>query len=569
MSVYKIHVNDRYSSWSVFYDDTYVKIPDFIIDPIQHRLFSDDVFELNADQSFRLVHSTVRNMKNIPAVLVLDKNKTYGRSGKKLLYKCIPDDNRLPVFMVPYEMKHIGFNKTFENKFVTVEFHSWNEKHPHAQLTNVVGDVSKLDSFYTYQLYCKSLNTSMQEFTQDTAKVLRERTVDEYVELILEKYPKIENRIDTEFIFTIDPETTTDYDDAMSITRISDTTISLKIYISNVSVWMDALNLWDKFSERISTIYLPDRKRPMLPTLLSDCLCSLQENSIRFAFMSEYIITNGMVESISYKNVAVRVNKNYAYDSHSLLSNSDYHLIFDVVVELNKHNKYVASIQNSHDVVAYLMILMNYNTSTDLLQHKNGIYRSVALKHSAEDDVPDNIPDDAHKFLKMWNSSSGQYVTYSDDIRHELLKLDNYVHITSPIRRLVDLLNMIIFQNNYEMIPFSQSAEVFLQKWTERLSYINITMRAIRKIQCDCSLLHMCMTTPIILEPLYDGYIFDKLNRNDGLYQFMVYLPKLKLASRITVRENLQNYQTCKFKLYVFNNENKFKKKIRLYIVMD
>jgi len=30
----------------------------------------------------------------------------------------------------------------------------------------------------------------------------------------------------------------------------------------------------------------------------------------------------------------------------------------------------------------------------------------------------------------------------------------------------------------------------FYDKWTSRLEYINTTMRAIRKIQTDCSLLH-------------------------------------------------------------------------------
>ena len=54
------------------------------------------------------------------------------------------------------------------------------------------------------------------------------------------------------------------------------------------------------------------------------------------------------------------------------------------------------------------------------------------------------------KFVKIWNSSSGQYINGeeldSKLIRHEMLELDAYIHITSPIRRLVDLLNIIKFQ---------------------------------------------------------------------------------------------------------------------------
>ena len=65
----------------------------------------------------------------------------------------------------------------------------------------------------------------------------------------------------------------------------------------------------------------------------------------------------------------------------------------------------------------------------------------------------------------------------------------------------------------------------------------------------------------------YNGFVFDKLIRNDGLYQFIVFLPELKLASRITLRDNIENFSTRKFKLYLFNDEDSFKKKIRLHLL--
>ena len=387
------------------------------------------------------------------------------------------------------------------------------------------------------------------------------------IDAIMKKYDTIENQIDQDDVFTIDPESCTDYDDAMSIKQLSDTTYVLKIYISNVSIWMDMLNIWENFSERISTIYLPDRKRPMLPSVLSEGLCSLKESSVRFAFMSEYLIEDNIITSVQYKNVAIRVNTNYAYDSPHLLSNLNYQMIFRVVCLLNNTKKYITNITNSHDIVAYLMILMNYSTSQELIQSKNGIYRSVALKNTEVVNIPDELPEEANKFLTIWNGASGQYVTYSEDIRHELLKLDNYVHITSPIRRLVDLLNMIIFQKNKNMLLLGVKAQEFLDNWLHKLSYINTTMRAIRKVQCDCSLLHTCMTDTSMMEKEYEGYLFDKLERNDGLFQFMVYLPSIKMASRITLRDNYDNYRSCKFRLYLFHDENKFKKKIRLNIL--
>ena len=99
------------------------------------------------------------------------------------------------------------------------------------------------------------------------------------------------------------------------------------------------------------------------------------------------------------------------------------------------------------------------------------------------------------------------------------------------------------------------------------LEYINTTMRSIRKVQCDCTLLDLCHNNPEIMEKEYDGYLFDKITRNDGLYQFIVFLPELKLSSRITMRENYDNFDCKKFKLYLFNDEEKFKRKIRLHML--
>ena len=151
--------------------------------------------------------------------------------------------------------------------------------------------------------------------------------------------------------------------------------------------------------------------------------------------------------------------------------------------------------------------------------------------------------------------------------RHELLEMDAYVHMTSPIRRLVDLLNIIKFQKEKNLITLSKESDAFYKKWLSEIDYINVTMRAIRKVQLDCSLLDLCYNNPETMNRLYDGYCFDKLLRNDGLYQFIIYIPELRMSSRITLRNNLENYEKRQFKLFLFSDEEKFKKKIRLQLV--
>jgi exoribonuclease R len=572
MDVFKIYVNDRnYSSWNIFETANFQPV-NVEINPAENKLFSNDVFTIDGDKNVKLIHSSIRSGTSMPGVLIINGNKTYGRQQKKngkLLYKCIPDDMRLPSFLVPYEIKNVGFSKVFVNLYVTFSYVEWNDKHPLGILNQVIGPVDVLDNFYEYQLYCKSLNASIQKFQKDTNVALQDKSSHEnFIESICDKFPCIENRTDWH-IFTIDPPKSQDFDDGFSIKQIDDNIQQLSIYIANVTILMDVLNLWDSFSQRISTIYLPDRKRPMLPTVLSDCLCSLQENHNRFAFVMDIFIQNNEITKIKYSNCMIKVNKNYSYEEDSLLINPNYIKLMDTTKKLSKKYKYINNVRNSHELVCYLMILMNYNCATEMIKHKAGIFRSTIIKK--EFSVPENIPEDVVKFIKIWNSSSGQYINGEEldtkQIRHDLLELDAYIHITSPIRRLVDLLNIIKFQQNTGIIQLSENASNFYNKWLGNLEYINTTMRSIRKVQVDCTLLDLCANNIDVMEKEYDGYVFDKILRNDGLFQFMVFLPELKLSSRITLRDNIDNFENKKFKLFLFNDEESFKKKIRLHLL--
>jgi len=583
MNSHTIYVNDRnYTSWEVFDTNKFNKV-NVDINPIESKLFSNDVFTINDDNTVNIIHSSIRCGPPMPAVIVLAGNKTYGRQNKiteghkkradiaggKLLYKCIPDDMRLPEFLVPYEMKNVSFSKVFQNLYVTINYDGWDDKHPRAKLDNVIGPVDVLDNFYEYQLYCKSLNASIQKFKKDTLNAIESKCHEGIIELVKQKYPSIQDRTDQKkwHIITIDPPKSLDYDDGFSVIELENGIQQLSIYISNVTIWMDVLNLWDSFSRRISTIYLPDKKRPMLPTILSDCLCSLQENVTRVAFVMDILIKNDEIIDIKHGNCFIKVAKNYCYEEPKLLADYKYHLILDASQKLSVKNKYINNVRNSHEVVCYLMILMNYHSAKELIKYKTGIFRSTIIKR--EFIVPNNVPDDVSKFIKIWNSASGQYINGAEivDTRHEILDMDAYIHITSPIRRLVDLLNMIKFQQVSGIITLSDNVDKFYNKWLGDLEYINVTMRSIRKVQCDCSLLDLCHTNPKVLEKEYDGYLFDKINKNDGLYQYIVFLPELKLSSRITIKDNFDNFECKKLKLYLFNNEEKFKKKIRLHML--
>jgi len=593
---YKIIFNSNIS-WDIFNANNFEKVKlcdDF--NPTRFKLFTNDVFTVDQDNDkVKLIHSIVKSGPAIPGVLILSGNKSYGKFVKdiiknantntnananktnkinksnKLLYKCIPDDTKLPSFLIPYEIKHTGFSKVMKNLYVTFNFNNWDDKHPHGRLDQVIGEVDIIDSFYEYQLYCKGLNEPINTFQKETQTSINNTSHDTLIEKIKLKYPSIEDRTHINNIITIDPNGSTDFDDGFSITETNtmDTKV-LSIYISNVTIWMDFLQLWDSFSRRISTIYLPNKKRPMLPTILTDCLCSLQENVTRVAFVMDIYIQCDEIIDIKYNNCLIKVFKNYRYEEEELLKDTTYLMLLETVKKFSAKFKYINNIENSHDVVSYLMIFMNYQCATQLLKRNTGIFRSTIVTDENVI-VPTSIPENVAKFIKIWKSTTGQYVDGSklqrQSVKHDILNIDAYIHITSPIRRLIDILNIIKFQQALNLIELTQWSQIFYNKWLNELEYINTTMRSIRKLQCDCNLLDLCENDVNMLEKLYDGYVFDRIDRNDGLYQYVAFINELKISAKITIREKINNFECCKFKLFLFNDEERFKKKIRLQIV--
>lgn len=565
-----IFIDDKnYSSFFLSKNNTIQSSPPNF-EPLNYKLFDKDEIIINKDEKVEgdykvdVIHSPVRQHKSIAGVLVLENKKTFGRVGKKMLYQCYPDDKHLPVFLIPYQEK-IKFNKNPINIYVTFEFTSWDDKHPIGRLTNSLGLVDSLSCFYEYQLYSKSLNASIQKFTRDAATALKQKTEKEYIDNILQKYPNIVNKINSETkIFAIDPKHSKDYDDAFGVEKISTTEYKIYIYISNVTVWIEMLNLWSSFSKRVSTIYLPDKRRPMLPTCLSECLCSLVNGEIRFAFTCEIHVKDDTIINKKFYNSAIKVYKNFCYDDADLDGFLPYQQLFDICIRLKEKYKDITYIRGSHDIVNYMMILMNHFCGNEMINHKNGVYRSFVSDDSLE--IPSELSSEAKTFLQGWNGNGGQYVVFSENIHHDIMKLNNYIHITSPIRRLVDLLNMIQIQKNMGLIDFGTSANTFLNTWLEKLDYINKTSRAVRKIQSDCSLLELVTNNEALCEKTHKGVVFDKIKRNDGYFQYGVYLYDTKIVSRVKMVDSVENYTEHLFNIYVFKKESSFKKKIKLVL---
>ena len=573
----KIFIKDRtYKDWT-FIDnktgkDIYIEsLANF--EPAAYKIFSQDIIDIcKNDDNIEVIvaDSYIRTCDYIAGVLVLEGNKTYGRTPnkKRLYYRCIPDDNRLPEFLVPYEIKP-GFSKAYKNKYVVFRFDNWDEKHPCGILIETIGDVDKLEAFYEYQLYCKNLHISIKDLTDKTREVISKRTKEEFIEQIFHN-PRynIEDRRDR-YIFTIDPLNSLDYDDGFGIERIGDEWM-VSIYIANVVIWLETLDLWKSLSRRVSTIYLPDKRRPMLPTILSEVLCSLVENQERFSLVMDLRIDeNGNIKDISYKNALIQVKKNYVYEDRHLINNDiGYKNLFDLTVKIDKY------IKNSHDLVAFWMIKINSLTGEILASKNKGIFRRTTIFNEQSFEMSDNIKKlsaDTKRVILNWRRERGEYVLFNE-LREGEKKM---VHISSPIRRVIDIMNQLEIMNDMrEDSAFPRNnkefyfSDIMSSKGKSKIDYINTCMRNIKKVERSSEILRRCIEEEIMNKE-YVGVLFEKRVNKNGLLNYTVYIEELRLLSKITTEKEREEYSKGIVRMYMYKDEEKLKRKIRVEIKED
>jgi exoribonuclease R len=217
------------------------------------------------------------------------------------------------------------------------------------------------------------------------------------------------------------------------------------------------------------------------------------------------------------------------------------------------------------------MVFMNKKCGELMVKNKFGIYRNAIAKSQPTVINNPEVTGEMNRTTENWRNLTGQYILYDDNsenMRHDVLNTKHYVHITSPIRRLVDLLNQFMFMLKFNMInDTSIVAKTFLGKWLGKIEYINGSMRSIRKVQSDCELMALCVNKPELFEDTYKGVIFDKMIRNNGVITYMVYLEKLKMLSKVTTDVVLEEHSRQEFKLYYFGDEHNSKKKVRLKLI--
>ncbi|HUU97082.1 MAG TPA: RNB domain-containing ribonuclease, partial [Phycisphaerae bacterium] len=116
-------------------------------------------------------------------------------------------------------------------------------------------------------------------------------------------------------VITIDPDDARDFDDAISLTELGDSRLELGVHIADVSHFVQPGGALDEEAhERANSVYFPRLVIPMLPEVLSNGVCSLQEKQPRLT-KSAFITYNAAGQRVAtrFANTVVRSARRLTY----------------------------------------------------------------------------------------------------------------------------------------------------------------------------------------------------------------------------------------------------------------
>lgn len=290
--------------------------------------------------------------------------------------------------------------------------------------------------------------------------------------------------------FGIDEDESLDYDDALSIQTEGDKLI-VGIHISSIALYMDKDEpLFSEAINRFSSLYLPSGYIPMFPRQLSNSLFSLNKDepkpvlSLYIHFDRELNIEDSHLRlerlSIEENYSYSQVDKAIAEDKFKLLSKIAFQLKNSRETEEKNEPRYHYSLWLKEDklvmkkqdllsparhMVEELMILYNRHLAEYALKNDLPVlYRNIS-KH--------NEPHSLKPISSVYLDTKPKY--------HHGIGSGAYLHLSSPIRRVVDLINQMQIQGFLqkgetafseeelqEMIPILRKKQLFVREIVQK-----------------------------------------------------------------------------------------------------
>ncbi|XP_057504637.1 DIS3-like exonuclease 2 [Actinidia eriantha] len=169
---------------------------------------------------------------------------------------------------------------TIDMELVAARIDDWKEENylPQAHVLHIFGRRGEIESQISAILFQNAIPSS--EFSAESLSCLPHSPW----EIPQEEF-KSRRDLRNLCIFTIDPSTATDLDDALSVERLSSGVIRVGVHIADVTYFVLPDTALDVEAQiRSTSVYLLRGKLPMLPSLLSQNLGSLNPGVDRLAF---------------------------------------------------------------------------------------------------------------------------------------------------------------------------------------------------------------------------------------------------------------------------------------------
>ena len=486
-------------------------------------LFDGDLVEIESTNNLKLLGRDTQKLKNIVGILHTSSKIRQGLDKKgHMIYIFRPINMSFPEFIVASNL-----NNQIKNQWCVIDYLDWNEKRPRGAIVALLGSVGD------YEIEQKALIKYHRPFT-----ISKKISTDE-VSIIKELYSKNswkEGRVQVyDYTVSIDPIGCRDIDDALSLSKTSDTLYSLGIHISDLSDFIQLGSILDKNAYNVgATLYCGSQNIPMWPRELSDGIFSLIQGNERptLSIFVEYDETN---DTIIIKNNIIKTiiinNNQLDYSQKSIYSdtNIDWNIIKKIVHKLRLKMGYKPC-HDSHEWIETLMI--HYNSVVAQNFKNNAIYRNQTVRH---DIYPEKL-----KFL-LWESALYSLISKG----HSCLDLNKYTHATSPIRRYADFLVQKII---VEDISIS----------LDNIEKLNTLQKQDKKFYRDWIYLESIYNNK---ERIINGILLEDSNNNSKIN---IYIEEWRCQIKINIvlEQSMKKFDCVKLEYYIDPNPIQWKKKI-------
>ncbi len=163
--------------------------------------------------------------------------------------------------------------------------------------------------------------------------------------------------------FTIDPVDAKDFDDALSIQRLSNGNWEIGVHIADVSHYVKPGSIIDKeATARATSVYLVDRVVPMLPEILSNNVCSLRPNEEKLCFSSVFEITDDAeVVGEWFGRTIINSDKRFTYEEAQEVIETEEGPFRDEILTLDRLAKILRSNRFKKGSIAFEKIEVKFH----------------------------------------------------------------------------------------------------------------------------------------------------------------------------------------------------------------